>query len=135
MGLKKRLLRGVRIGPVKGPSRGHRAHTEDVHLATLTIELHPAFVPIHLRLAAELIGLQYENLMSGKAHGHLALSYIGTYRRLRNIDQRQLPAQAHPDPMGSVTLLARRLAVGFQDLVDKRDRRRQLRPLSFSTLD
>src|SRR5665213_3278605 len=122
MGLEKSLLRGMRIGPVKGRPRGHRAHAEDVHLATLTIKLNPAFVPIHLRLAAELIGLRYENLMPGKAHGHLALSDIAAHRRLCDIDQRQLSAQAQPDPMGSVALLARSLAVSFKNLVNERDR-------------
>src|SRR5665213_1365942 len=131
MGLEKSLLRGMRIGPVKGRPRGHRAHAEHVHLATLTIELNPAFVPIHLRLAAELIGLRYENLMPNKARGDLALSDIAAHRRLRDFDQRHLSAQTHPDPMRRVALLARRLAISFQNLVDERDRRRQLRPLSF----
>jgi hypothetical protein len=74
---------------------------------------------IHLRLAAELIGLRYENLMPSKAHGYLALSDIGAHRRLRDIDQRQLPAQTQPDPMGSVALLARSLAISFKNLVNE----------------
>ncbi len=128
---QKRLLRGVRIGPMKGATGGHRAHTELIRLAGLAIELSPALVPIYLRFAAKLIGLRHKDLMPGKAHGDLALSDIGAHRRLCDIDQRQLPAQTHPNPMGRVALLARCPAISFQDLVDERDRRRQLRPLSF----
>jgi len=45
VGLEKCLLRGVRIGAVKGCSRGHRAHAEDVDLARLAIELSLDLVP------------------------------------------------------------------------------------------
>src|SRR6202007_715609 len=43
---KKCLLRGVRIGPVEGRSRGHRAHAEDIDLARLAVELCPNLVPV-----------------------------------------------------------------------------------------
>ena len=86
MRLKKCLLCGVRIGAVKGRSRGHRAHAEDVGLAGLPIELGPAFVPIHLRLYTELIRLRDEDLLLSKAHGLLAFSYILAHRGLCDVD-------------------------------------------------
>ena len=145
VGFQKRLLRGMRIDAVKGRAAGHRAHAEDVDLAALVIalrgscreafvagvEIDPALVPIHLRFAAKLVGLRDKDLMSGKPHGDLALVDIAAHRRLGDRVRRVLLAQTRPDPMRCMTLLARRLAVGLQDLVDEGSHRRQLRPLSF----
>jgi len=72
MRFQKRLLGGVRIGPVKRPAAGHAAHAEHVYFAGHPIKLHPAFIPIHLRLTTELIRLRHKNLMTQKAHGRLA---------------------------------------------------------------
>ena len=66
---QKGLLIGVRISPMKSAAAGHAAQAEHVCLAGLTVELHRAFVPIHLRLATELIGLRHKNLMPQQAHG------------------------------------------------------------------
>ena len=78
---KKRLLSRVRISPMKGRSASHRAHAEHVHLARLAIEQHPAFIPVHLRFAAELIGLRHKDLVPKQAHGRLARTDIPANRR------------------------------------------------------
>jgi hypothetical protein len=57
--------------------------------------------------------------MSSKARGNLALPDIAAHRRLCDLDRRQLPPQAHPYPVRGVTLLAPRLAVNLQNLVDR----------------
>jgi hypothetical protein len=131
---KKRLLGSVWISPVKGRSASHRAHAEHVHLARLAIELHPAFIPIHLRLAAELIGLRHKNLVPKQAYGRLAQAHIPANRRSRDFDFWHLAPYPHPDPMRRVALFSGCLAVGLQDRVDKRNRWRQLRMLALGHL-
>jgi len=119
---------------VKGRSAGHRAHAEHVHLARLAIEQHPAFIPVHLRLAAELIGLRHKDLVPKQAHGRLAHAHIPANRRSRDFHFRHLAPQSHPDPMRSVPLFSGCLAVRLQDRVDKRNRWRQLRMLALGHL-
>src|SRR6266705_4433747 len=57
---QKRLLVGVRIRPMKCAPAGHTAQAEHVRLAQLAVELHPAFIPVQLRLAAPGVGLWHE---------------------------------------------------------------------------
>src|ERR1700677_493490 len=49
---QKRLLVGMRIGPMKGASAGHAAHAELIGLAPFAVEIRPTFIPVHLPLAA-----------------------------------------------------------------------------------
>src|ERR1051326_4093207 len=69
MRFQKCLLGGVRISPMEGATAGHAAQAEHIGLAGLAVELDPAFVPIHLRLATELVRLRHECLMSQQTHG------------------------------------------------------------------
>ena len=59
----------------------------------------------------------------------LALAHILAHRGLADDNLRHLLPQPHPDAMRRMPLLARRLAVGLQNRVDKRQRRCQLGPL------
>src|ERR1039457_5521955 len=134
MRFQKRLLGGVRIGPVKSPAAGHAAHAEHVHLAGHTIKLHPALIPIHLRLNTQQVGLRNTDLRTKKADARLAEAYIPSDRRSRDVHFWHLAPHPHPDPMRRVTLFSGRLAVGFQDRVDKWNRWRKLRMLAFRHL-
>src|SRR2546425_766753 len=49
---------------------GHTAQAEQVRLAQLAVELHPAFIPVHLRLAAPAVGLWHEGFQSQQSHRH-----------------------------------------------------------------
>jgi len=131
MRFQKRLLIGVRISPMKGATAGHAAQAEHVRLSGLAVELDPAFVPIHLRLATELIRLRHKDFMPQQAHGSLPGAHILTNRRFCYLGFRSLTAQSHPYPVRRVSLLSGRLAVSLQNRVYEWDRHRQLRPLAF----
>jgi hypothetical protein len=119
---------------VKGRSRGHRAHAEDVDLARLAIELGLDLVPIHLRFVAKVIGLRDEDLMLQKPHRLPALAHILAHRGLADDNLRHLFPQPHPNAMRGMPLLARRLAVRFENRVDERNCRSQLGPLPLRLL-
>ena len=59
---------------------------------------------------------------------------ILAHRRLGYVDLRVLHPQPPEDPPGRVPLLAMHLAVGFQNRIDQRHRRRQFRFLPFGNL-
>src|SRR5205814_7716809 len=109
---------------------GHAAQAEHVCLAGLSVELDPAFVPIHLRLSTELIGLRHKDLVPQQAHGSLPGAHILTNRRLRYFGFRFLAAQSHPDPVRRVPLLSWCLAIAFQNRVNEWDRRPKFRSLT-----
>src|SRR5664279_2075687 len=92
MRFQKRLLIGVRISPMKGATAGHAAQAENVRLAGLAVELDPAFVPIHLRLATELIRLRHKDFMPQQAHSSLPGAHILTNRRFCYLGVRSLTA-------------------------------------------
>jgi hypothetical protein len=129
VGFKKCLLRGVRIGPMKGRAGGHRTHAEDVDFALLAVDLGKDLIPVHLCFVAKLVRLRDENLVSQQPHRGLALAHILAHRGLTDNDLRLLLLQPRPDAMRRVPLLARGSTIRFQNRVDERQRRGQLRSL------
>jgi hypothetical protein len=122
------------LAVVKGRSRGHRAHAKDVDLARLVVKLCLDLVPIHLRFVAKVVGLRDEDLGLQKPHRLFALAHILAHRGLADDNLRHLLPQPHPDAMRGMPLLARRLAVRFENRVDKGERRPQLGPLPLRLL-
>jgi len=110
------------------------AQAEQVRLAQLAVELHPAFIPVHLRLAAPGVGLWHEGFQSQQSHRDLSLAHVLAHRRFRHCHFRHLAAQSRPDPVRRVPLLSGRLAVGLQNRLDKWNRRRQFGALPFWNL-
>ena len=110
---------------MKGRARSHRAHAEDVDLARLTIKHCLDLVPVHLRLAAKLVRLWHEDLVTQQPQRLLAQIYILAHCGLAYNDLRLLLPQPRPDAMGRMTLLARSVTISLQNRVDKRYRRGQ----------
>ena len=123
---QERLLRRVRESAVEGRSAGHAAHRKHLQLRALAGQIGVSFVPIHLRFHAPVVALRHEDFPRQQPQGELPLLHVLAHRPLRDRAVRQLLAQPRPDPVRRVPLLARRLPIAFQDLVDERDRRLQL---------
>src|ERR1039458_5518841 len=131
MGFQKRLLRGSQIRPMIGRAAGHRTHRKHLQLDPLAIQIGIRFVPIHLGLDAPLIALRNEGLAAPEAQLLLTQLHVVAHRALGGRASRHLAANALPDALGCMALLARSLAIGFQNRVDKRCSRFDLhmRPL------
>jgi hypothetical protein len=67
MGFEKRLLCGVRIGPVKGVARAHAAHGEELQLHNFAAQLGHALKPVHLSFLAQLVALRHEHFPSAES--------------------------------------------------------------------
>src|SRR6266511_2527829 len=109
--------RGARVaGPhqeqVDGP-----AHAGDLHLR---------LAPVDLRLDAGLVHLRHEHLVDRLAQLAPPPAHVVAHRRLGDL-RALLVHEALPDPLRRVPLLARRLPISDQPLVDQRPVRAQLR--------
>jgi len=86
-------------------------------------------VPVHLCFVAKLVRLRDEKPRVPAAHRLLALAHILAHRGLADNNLRLLLSQPRPNAMRRVPLLARGSTIRFQNRVDERQRRGQLRSL------
>src|SRR5258708_13043689 len=107
---------------------GHRTHRERLQLDPLAIKIGMRFVAVDWDLDAKLVTLRDKSLATPEALLLLTPLDILTNCPLGCCASRHLQTDTFPDALGSVALLARRLAVGGQNFVNKRLglRRRQV---------
>ncbi len=134
MGLKERLLRRSRIGPMERSTTAHAPHAKHLDLLMLAIQLRDRFVPVNLRLLTPGVALRHERLLSDETHRALALSDIPSHGRFSNRMFRKLAPNPFLDPVTRVPLFPRRLPVRLQHLVDKSHHRLQPRLLPLRAL-
>src|SRR5438477_504076 len=91
----------------------HAAHGKELDLHKFAGQLCPSLVPVDLSLLAPAVLLRNVDLAAAKAKHFLAFSDPMANGGLRDRMLWMLLAQANPDPVGRVTLLARRLLVRF----------------------
>lgn len=82
-----------------------------------------------LRFVAKVVALRNEDLVLQKPHRLLALAHILAHRGLADDNLRHPFPQPHPNVMHRMPLLARRLAVRFENRIDERNCGSQLGPL------
>src|SRR5712691_7398156 len=105
---------------MKCRTTGHAAHRKHLDPDSLAVQVDVRFVPIHLRLVAPGVLLRHEGLgYDAQPQRSLALPHVPTYRRLGDRRARPLTGNPHPDAMRRMALLARRLPISFQNLVDE----------------
>jgi hypothetical protein len=131
VGFQERLLRRAYIGPMKCRPARHAAHRKHLDRDSLVVQLDVRFVPIHLCLVAPGVLLWHERLGDdAQPQRPLALPHIPTHRRLGDRIARPLSGNPHPDAMRRMALLARRLPIGFQNLINERGYWADRRPRS-----
>src|SRR5262249_43112256 len=131
---EKRLLRGPRISSMKRTTAGHAPHREHLNFLTLAVQVRISFIPIYLRFAAPLVYLRHVHLSPQHSELFLPSLHIPAHMSFRHLTLRHLFHQPLVNPMRGVTLLARRLLVAFEDLIDELHKRRQLRPFPLRPL-
>ena len=131
---QKRLLRGVRESAVEGRPTRHAAQGKHIQLRALAPQIGISLVPIHLRFHAPVVALGHAHFPRQQPQGKLAIMHVLAHRPFRHRAVGPFLAQACPDPMRRVPLLARRLAVTLQDLINKGDHGLQLQVRPFGLL-
>ena len=106
---------------------GHRAHREHLHPRPLVTQVHPRFIPVHLRFLAPGVALRNKRLASQQAHLPLAGPHVVAHRRLSDRRIRKRLTDPMINPPRRMSLLARCPAVLLQNLIDKGPNRIQLR--------
>ena len=127
VGFQECLLRRMQVGAMERRSAGHRPHREHLHVGPLVAEIDPGFIPVDLRLLSPAIALRNERLPSRQTRLPLALAHVVAHRRLRHRGVGELRQDPTMDAPGGVALLARRLTVRLQHLVDEVHDRTELR--------
>lgn len=118
VGFEKSLLRYIGIGPVKGVAGRHAPHREELQCAQLAPQPGHGLEPVNLAFLPLRIALRNENLAPGQAQfpfplrnippdGWLAEQLLGIFR-----------SQPCPVPVRRMPLLARRLQIKLQYLLD-----------------
>src|ERR1019366_4906213 len=123
---QKRLLRGPQIGAMIGRSAGHRTQREHLQLDPLAIQVGIGFIPIDLGFDAPVVALRHKGLAPGQPQRLFALRHILPHRALGSRASWYLLSNALPYPLRRVALLARSLAIGFQNRVYELGYRRHL---------
>jgi hypothetical protein len=117
VGLEKRLLGLTRERHHKRATRVTGAHMEDEHLRGDSPQDHHRLTPVDLRLNTGIVH-QGNHPRRGLAQLPAPVGHPLAHRTLRNL-RAVLFAEALPDAMGGVALLARGGPVGDQPLVDQ----------------
>ena len=129
-GLHVRLEEGLLRLPLEGHDEGGArvagAHQEEVDPGPLTGEFDLCLAPVDLRFHARVVHLRHEDLVDRIAQLAPPATHVLAHRRLGDAGA-VLVAEALPDPFRGVPLLARRLPVREQPLLDQRPVRPQLR--------
>ena len=124
--LQERLLGLDQRRLAERRARERRAHHEQMHRRRDARQLDHRLAPVDLGLHARRVDLRHEHLADRPAQLALARPHVLAHRHLGDIGA-VLIDQPPPDPLGGVTLLARRVAIGLKPLIDHRPIRAQLR--------
>src|SRR5947209_5997272 len=99
---------GAGIRSMERRARGHAAQRKDLQLLALAVQIGLGFVPIDLRFLAPGVLLRHAHLRARpQPESLLPLTHVLAHRRLGDPIARPLLADAHPDAMRGVALLAR----------------------------
>ena len=128
------LLCGVIVGHVKRSAARHGAHREVVNRLSLAPDLSHGFIPIHLRLAAPVVDLGHERFPRDETQLLLALLHVAAHGRFCHRRLGPFLAYPFPDAVCRVPLLARRLLIQVQNLVDELPHRTESWPSPYRRL-
>ena len=92
---------------MKGIAGSHAAHREELQLHNLATQPGHALEPIHLSFLAQLVALRHEFFPAAEPQLPLPHLHIAPHRSFPDGMIRMLAAQAHPDPVSRMPLLAR----------------------------
>lgn len=127
MRFKERLLCRVQISAVERRPAGHRSHREHLHPGPLVAEINPGFIPIHLSFLSPDVTLRHKRLPPHQTHLAFALAHMVAHRRLGDREIRDFRQDATIQPPRGMPLLARRLTIRGQNLINEHRDRAQLR--------
>src|ERR1035438_6828127 len=109
-----------------GRSASHRTKRKYLQLDALAIQVGIGFIPINLGFDTPVVALRHKGLAPGQPQRFFALRHILPHRALGSHASRYLLSNALPYPLRRVALLARSLAIRFQNRVDELRRRSHL---------
>ena len=105
---------------------GHRSHREHLHAGPLVAEIDPGFIPIDLGFLSPDVALRHKRLTPHQTQPAFALAHMVAHRQLSDRGVREFRQDATIQPTRGMPLLARRLAIRGQNLINERHERAQL---------
>jgi hypothetical protein len=127
MRFEKRLLCRMQISTMERRPAGHRSHREDLHPGPLVTEIDPGLIPVDLGFLSPTVTLRHKRLPPHQTHLAFALAHMVAHRRLGDRGVREFRQNATIQPTRGMPLLARRLTIRGQNLINERHQRAQLR--------
>ena len=117
----------MQVSTVERRTAGHRSHREHLHAGPLVAEIDPGFIPVDLGFLSPDVTLRHKRLTPHQTQLAFALAHMVAHRRLGDRGVREFRQDTTIQPTRGVPLLARRLAIRSQNLINERRHRAQLR--------
>src|SRR6516165_1283644 len=124
---EKRLLCRMQISAVERRPAGHRSHRKHLHTRSLVAEIDPGFIPVDLSFLSPDVTLRYKRLPPHQTHLAFALAHMVTHHRLGDRGVSEFCEDGSIQPTSGMPLLAWRLTIRRQHLINERHQCTQLR--------